>query len=313
MNRYSKRKIVEKVLLICLLFSFNNTEANELFEQVSHHYAKNDSVKIHYVTMGDGPLIVMLHGFPDFWYTWRDQMKELSKNYKVAAVDLRGYNKSDKPDGVDKYSMRYLVGDVVSVIKDAGYERAIIIGHDWGGAIAWQVAINIPQIVEKLIVISTPHPRGLFRELKKNKEQQKNSEYANEYQKEDSHKSLTPERLADWVADEEAKEYYINAFQNSDIEAMLNYYKASFPKQSRSDNISDTSNKNKAEIKLVKCPTLAIFGMKDKSLLPAGWNGTWDWIENNFTLVSVQNAGHFVHHDDPNNVTKIILQWFNQF
>ena len=182
--------------------------------------------------------------------------------------------------------MRYLIRDVVSVIKDVGYEKAIIVGHDWGGAIAWQVAINIPQMVEKLIVLSTPHPVGLIRELRNNTQQKKNSEYAEDFQKDNSHDNLTPEKLAEWINDDKAKLYYIKAFENSDIVAMLNYYKASFPKKSGNNSTEKEKPANSNEIKLVKCPTLAIFGKNDQALLPAGWNGTWDWIDNNFTLVS---------------------------
>lgn len=299
-----------KIYILAILFLGCNLFSQDLMKNVEHHYADNSGVKIHYVTIGDGPLIVMMHGFPDYWYTWRNQIEELSKNYKVAAVDLRGYNKSDKPSGVENYSMRYLIDDVVSVIKDAGYKKATIIGHDWGGAIAWQVALNIPQIIDKLIVLSTPHPCGLFREIKDNEEQQKNSEYAKEYQKDKPHNDLTPERLANWVKDDKAKPYYIEAFKNSDIESMLNYYKASFPKQPTKKEEPDTSKStDNKEIKLVQCPTLAIFGKEDKALLPAGWNGTWNWIDNNFTLVSVPNAGHFVQQDASDLVTKVIKSW----
>ncbi len=299
-----------KKFFLILLFVFNcKMPSQNIIDKVSHHYADNEGVKIHYVTLGEGPLVVMIHGFPDFWYTWRNQMTELSKSYKVAAVDLRGYNKSDKPEGVENYSMRYLVRDIVSVIEDAGYEKAIIVGHDWGGAIAWQVAINIPKMVERLIVLSTPHPIGLIRELRNNAQQKKNSEYAEDFQKEDVHENLTPESLAVWVKDEEAKPYYIEAFKNSDVQAMLNFYKASFPKPNKEEKTIEPKTATNDEIKLVQCPTLAIFGKKDKALLPAGWNGTWDWIDNDFTLVSVPNAGHFVQYDAGDYVTSVIVNW----
>ena len=144
-----------------------------------HAYADSNGVKIHYASYGkaDAPLIVMVHGFPDFWYTWRDQMQVLGDaGYRCVALDLRGYNLSGQPTGVENYDMRLLVGDVVSVIKANGREKAI----------AWQVAFNLP------------HPRGLSRELANNPDQQKASEYARLFQEPDSHlkQSTDPRRLA---------------------------------------------------------------------------------------------------------------------
>src|SRR5580765_1106673 len=99
----------------------------------THGYADSNGVKIHYATMGSGPLMVMIHGFPDYWYTWRKQMEGLSDKYQCVAIDQRGYNLSDKPTGVDNYAIALLVGDVIAVIKHFGKDKAIIVGHDWGG------------------------------------------------------------------------------------------------------------------------------------------------------------------------------------
>lgn len=298
------------LLLILILFSLTPLKSQSLFDKVQHGYAENNGVKIHYTTIGNGPLIVMLHGYPDFWYTWRNQMEVLSKEYQVVAVDLRGYNKSDKPKGVENYRMKYLIGDVAAVIKIFPQKKAVVIGHDWGGAIAWQTAIWRPELVERLIVLSTPHPSGLFREFKNNPQQNKNSEYASRYQKEGAEKTLTAEGLAGWVKDKSAYKYYIDAFNNSDFEAMLNYYKASFPKT----NQANTSNNNSAapQFKNITCPVLGIFGLEDKALLPAGWNGTWDWVDNNLTMVSIPGAGHFVQHDAPMEVTEAIISWLGK-
>src|SRR5438552_13273697 len=116
-------------------------EGADFESRVTHGYADSNGVKIHYASLGKGPLIVMIHGFPDFWYTWRDQMEALSINYQVVAIDQRGYNLSDKPKGVENYDMRLLVGDVAAVIKHLGRDKAIIVGHDWGGVVAWVFAM----------------------------------------------------------------------------------------------------------------------------------------------------------------------------
>src|SRR6186997_3374315 len=147
-------------------------------------YANNGAVKIHYVVNGQGPLVVLIHGFPDYWATWKPLMAELNKaGYRTAALDTRGYNLSDKPQGEAAYAMPNLVGDVAAVIAAEGQKDAIVVGHDWGAAIAWQTALNRPDLVNKLIIMSVPHPAGMAREMATNKAQQEGSNYARNFQK----------------------------------------------------------------------------------------------------------------------------------
>src|SRR5882724_1915767 len=192
------------VLCLLIALGFLSTTAladSDLEKRVEHGYADSNGVKIHYASLGKGPLIVMIHGFPDFWYTWRDQMEALSKDYLVVAIDQRGYNLSDKPKGVENYDIRLLVGDVAAVIKHLGRDKAIVVGHDWGGMVAWSFAMAMPEMVDKLIILNLPHPRGIARELATNPEQQKNSQYARNFQKEDAASKLKAEQLAFWVKD----------------------------------------------------------------------------------------------------------------
>src|SRR5271165_2247111 len=176
------RKLILSVWGLPVLFAVS-TYAASIDSSVKDGYADSSGVKIHYASVGSGPLIVMIHGFPDFWYTWRDQMAALSSDYQCVAIDQRGYNLSDKPKGVENYDMRLLVGDVAAVIKSLGKDKAIIVGHDWGGAVAWQFALNLPQMTDRLIILNLPHPRGLAHALATNPEQQKNSAYARNFQK----------------------------------------------------------------------------------------------------------------------------------
>ncbi|MCH8290386.1 alpha/beta hydrolase [Candidatus Poribacteria bacterium] len=285
-----------------LLSSIASLTANaDIEDRVEHGYADSNGVKIHYVSLGQGPLIVMIHGFPDYWYTWRSQMDALSTNYQVVALDMRGYNLSDKPKGVENYDMRLLVGDVAAVIHHLGKNRAVIVGHDWGGAVAWQFAMNLPDMTEKLIILNLPHFRGLMRELAHNPEQQKNSQYARTFQEEDAHKTLTAEALAAWVTEEAARKKYIEAFRRSDFEAMLNYYRQNYP---REPYVEDTS-----PIVKVKVPVLMFHGLKDPYLLHQALNGTWEWIDNELTLVTIPGASHFVHRDAAESVTRTMKMW----
>jgi len=149
----------------------------DVFDRVKHGYAVSEGgVKIHYATLGEGPLVVMIHGFPDFWYSWRVQMAALADQYQVVAIDQRGYNLSDKPKGVENYDMRLLVADVAAVIRHLGRDKATIVGHDWGGIVAWTFAMTLPQLTQNLVILNLPHPNGLTRELRTNKDQIANSE-----------------------------------------------------------------------------------------------------------------------------------------
>ena len=276
--------------------------AADLETRVTHHHADSAGVKIHYATLGAGPLIVMIHGFPDFWYSWRHQMEGLSSQFQVAALDLRGYNLSDKPKGLDNYAMPLLVADVAAVIADLGKDKAIIVGHDWGGAIAWQFAIRNPQMTEKLIILNLPHPRGLSRELVRNPQQRENSQYARNFQKEGSEKALTAEGLARWVTDPQAREKYVEAFRRSDFEAMMNIYRRNYPREPYAEPPAGA-------IPNLTMPVLMFHGLKDTYLLSGALNNTWDWMDSDLTLVTVPNAGHFVQHDAADLVTRTMRAW----
>jgi pimeloyl-ACP methyl ester carboxylesterase len=266
-------------------------------------FADSDGVKIHYVTAGKGPLVVMLHGFPDFWYSWRDQMPALAKHHQVAALDLRGFNKSDQPKGVDNYKLDKLVGDVAAVVKHLKHDKAIVVGHDWGGLVAWAFAMEYPEKTERLIVLNLPHPACIQRELAHNPEQQKASAYARNFQKEGAEASLSPALLAFWVKEPEARTKYIEAFKRSSLEAMLNYYRANYPRE---------PYKEEHKFPPVKCPVLMIHGLKDPYIVKAALNDTWKYLDSDLTLVTVPQAGHFVHRDAPEFVTDTMVRWLAQ-
>jgi len=196
------------------------SEGEDVFDRVKHGYADSSGVRIHYATLGpeSAPLIVMIHGFPDFWYSWRHQMAVLSKDYQVAAIDQRGYNLSDKPKGKENYDMSLLVDDVRAVIKHLGRDRAIIVGHDWGGRVAWGFAMKYPEMTHRLIVCNLPHPRGIAYERAHNNEQKINTAYAQRFRQEDAAKNLTAEGLASRVKDPKERAHYVEAFRRSDFE-----------------------------------------------------------------------------------------------
>lgn len=297
------------VAALLLLGSPTLVAEDELLSLVEHHYADSDGVKIHYASLGDGPLVVMIHGFPDYWYTWRDQMAVLAEDFRVLAIDQRGYNLSGQPEGVESYDLKLLVGDVAAVIKDAGEEKASIVGHDWGGVVAWSFAMQKPEMTEKLVILNLPHPKGMRRELADNPEQQANSEYARDFRTKSASDPdvffgmpMTPQTLSGWVRDQDARKHYVKAFERSSFDGMLAYYKRNYPG-------ADGSGFGSGELPPVKASVLQFHGLADTALHSDGLNNTWDWLEKDLTLVTIPKAGHFVQQDASKLVTETMHWW----
>lgn len=293
-------------LLVSLVLTPAVAMSQPLHDRVEHHYADSDGTSIHYVTVGEGPLVVMVHGFPDYWYTWRDQMEALAAaGYRVAAMDTRGYNLSDQPERVEEYALPLLVEDVISVIDDQGAGRAIVVGHDWGGMIAWNVAMQHPDRLAGLIVLNLPHPKGLTRELANNPEQQSNSQYARNFQAEGSHRQLSAQGLVFWVTDLAARARYVEAFERSSLFGMMAYYKANYPREPYQE-IPDN------EVIQIRMPVLQIHGLADQYLVAPALDGTWKWIDADYTLLTLPGIGHFVQQDASESVTDAILMWLRR-
>ena len=302
------RKFIPLKILVCCLIADNYVLAQDITERVDHRYAENDGVRIHYAVMGSGPLIVMVHGFPDYWYTWRYQMEVLAEDYTVAALDTRGYNLSDKPEGVENYTLEILVEDVAAVISAQGEDSATVVGHDWGGGIAWSFAALKPEMTDRLIILNLPHPRGLVRELSNFGQQHDNSAYALNFQEPNSHERLTAPALAAALSDgdEELQSAYEQAFGRSSFDSMMNYYRANYPR--------DPYNSGPfAELPEVKAPVLQFHGLADTALLPNALNNTWDFLASEWTLVTIPGVSHWPHHTVPDKVTNMMKAWLELY
>jgi len=293
------RSLVALLALAALVASSRVDAAPDVFDRVRHRYADSDGVRIHYATLGRGPLVVMIHGFPDFWYSWRDQMAGLARHYTVAAMDQRGYNLSDKPVGDEQYDLVRLVGDVAAVIRDMGRERAIVVGHDWGGAVAWTLAMLQPELVERLVVLNLPHPGCMLRELRENPAQLAASSYARTFQDTNVPYGTSAAVWGGLHEDPDVRARYTEAMAQSDLAALMAYYKRNYPREPY------------AEIPFpqITVPVLVIHGLDDPFLLADGLNGTWRWIDGPLTLVTIPGASHFVQWDASALVTKTLKQW----
>lgn len=282
-------------------------------DERTESYVENQGVKLHCVSQGSGPLVVMIHGFPDYWYTWRDQMAALAPHFQAVAYDQRGYNLSDQPAGVEHYTMTRLVADLLAVVDHFGSGRkAIVVGHDWGGAVAWSFAMQYPDRVDKLVILNLPHPRGLIRELLNNPQQRANSQYAVEFQKADAASRLSAEELARWVADPAARRLYVEAFERSSFEGMLNYYKANYPRVPTADSSAPPGPPSQQAMPNIQCPVLIFHGLDDQALLAAGLNDTWEWVDAELTIVTIPGAGHFVQQDASDRVSRRLLSWLRE-
>ena len=277
-----------------------------------HGFIETNGIRLHYVSRGEGKLILMLHGFPEFWYSWRHQIEEFGKDYHVVALDLRGYNDSDKPLGVEAYAMPELIGDVKGVIEGLGYEDCILVAHDWGGAIAWNFAHAYPHMLEKLIVLNIPHP-ALFAKGLKTPQQLLKSWYVfafqvpwlpelwcrlNDYQ---AIKNAFAEMAIDKTAfsPEDLQAYRDAAAKPGALTAMINYYRCVF---------KSLFFRKQLTWGTLEVPTLTIWGEEDIALGKELTYGTEQYV-NDWQIKYIPNCSHWVQQEQPELVNDYIREF----
>lgn len=292
----------------------------------NHQYADINNIQIHYVTHGNGPLIMFLHGFPEFWAAWENQLAEFGHDYHAVAPDLRGFNLSSKPQDPGQYHINNLVGDIMALMDHLGHDRMILVAHDWGGSVAWTFASQHPERLERLIIINSPHTGTFARELLKNPEQREASEYMNMFRQADAEKILSEnnygylvEKLfqgkSKWKINDEQLQRYIDAWsQPGALTGGLNYYRASLlhPPTSKGEEviirkIADMPKETFA----VKVPTLVIWGEQDEALLPGMLKGMEDYIDE-LTIERIPEGSHWVIHEQPELINYHIRRFISQ-
>ena len=295
-------------LYICTHSQISHAKIDDVIKAVAHHTVNNSGVNIHYVSIGEGPLLLFVHGFPDFWYGWREQIVEFAKDYHVVAVDLRGYNLSDKPKGSKNYTYDFLIQDIKSVIEDVGREPAHIIAHDWGAGISWRFAAHYPELVNKLIILSIAHPKAGkgIKDLKKiNNLEEVKLTYADYFVSQEFIKKLTENWFSGWVLGEKHKSIYKQAFRNSDKLAMINYYKANFPTNNNL-NDQDYINKFNQPLPHIQSPVLVVHGKNDAYASTESHHHSWEFIDNEYRFVLLPNTGHFIQRDESEKLNELI-------
>ncbi|MEE4195412.1 MAG: alpha/beta hydrolase [Anaerolineae bacterium] len=264
----------------------------------------------------EGPLVILLHGFPEFSYGWRHQVDELADaGYRVWAPDQRGYNLSDKPRRINDYRIDNLAADVIGLIDAAGCKTAYIVGHDWGAAVAWYVAEKYPERVKKLVVMNVPNGRVMAEHLKHNPAQRKKSWYMFFFQLPWLPEFLLSRKNWAFAVRMLQSSSHDGAFTEADLEqyrqawsqprafrSMINWYRAFLQR-------TPTAAKSSAAIKIT-VPTLLIWGKQDTALGSEMAQPSIDLCEDG-QLVFFEEATHWVQHDEPERVNRL-LQSFLQ-
>jgi pimeloyl-ACP methyl ester carboxylesterase len=268
-------------------------------------------IRLHYMEAGKGPLVVLLHGFPEFWYSWRHQIEPLAAaGYRVVAPDMRGYNRSSRPRGWRMYDLQLLASDIAGLVRALGEESCFLAGHDWGAAVAYGVAMYEPGVVKRLAILNVPHPVRMlegFRTLK----QLRKSWYMFFFQipalpeyliARDDYSFAKRSLRADSKAfKEEDLDRYVEAWsQPGALTGMINYYRAALRRSPKSMS---------AQLKPIECKTLVIWGMKDRHLGSELADPPRKWVPQ-VRLERIEDATHWVQHDAPERVNELLIEHF---
>ena len=281
-------------------------------------FANINGIKMHYVTIGEGPLIVFLHGFPEFWKSWKHQISFFSKKFKVVALDMRGYGETERPIQVGEYRIEKLARDVTELIDSLGQKKATVVGHDWGGAVAWATAMMNPSFVEKLIVMNAPHPAIVQRNAFRNYAQMQKSWYMFFFLLEKAPEKVLSSnnfeilkhmfeisiKRKDRFSLSDIEEYVSSWSKEGGITGGLNYYRA---------NLNEEFWGNLGEsipFPKIKIPTLQIWAEDDMFLGKELTEGTKEFVvDAPFSLNVIPNCGHWVQQEAPEEVNQIMEEF----
>ena len=292
---------------------------------LKHEYKEVNGVRLHYATAGNGKLIMFVHGFPEFWYEWKNQLAEFSRDYQAVAPDMRGYNLSSKPAEVEKYQVKYLVEDLRALAESLGHKKFILVAHDWGGAVAWAFAIAHPEYLEKLVIINAPHPGVFQRELRENPDQQKASQYMLIFRSPQAEQVLSANNYAALVQivlgeglkkghfTEEDRKAYLEAWsQPGALTGGLNYYRAARVGPPTEEDGKEPANFAAGLPSLmVKVPTLVIWGEKDTALLTGNLVGLDKYVPD-LTIKRIPDGTHWVIHEKPDLINSYIREFIGR-
>ena len=286
-------------------------------DTIRHAVADVNGIQLHYAAAGSGKLVLFLHGFPEFWYAWRGQLAEFGRDFLAVAPDLRGYNLSSKPAAVEQYALPTLVEDVRALAAQLTSEPFVLVGHDWGGVLAWAFAAQHPQLLEKLVIINAPHPAVFDRELRENPDQQKASSYMLLFRAPEAESIISANNFglfqAGMLGDGIRQGYFTEADRDAYLAAWsqpgaltggLNYYRAARVGPPSPAAVPGSLAENSASTQF-RVPTLVIWGENDPYLLTGNLRGL-DAFVPNLQVHGVPEATHWVVHEKPQLVNFLI-------
>ncbi|MDX1623201.1 MAG: alpha/beta hydrolase [Gemmatimonadota bacterium] len=284
---------------------------------IRHESLEANGVRLHLALAGDpdDPLILFLHGFPEFWYAWRRQLHEFGVDHLAAAPDQRGYARSSKPEEIEEYRIERLAGDALAIADRFGKERFVVVGHDWGGIVAWSLGAFVPERVERLVIVNAPHPAIFRRELAENPDQRKASEYMTVFQYAEAEEALSADGFAalegsileegieaGWFTEED-REAYLEAWSRPGaLSGMLAWYRAAGIHPGAPPESLD---EGEARDWTVPVPTLVIWGEQDRYLLPGNLVGLEELVPD-LEIRRVPDTGHWIVHQKPDLVNEAI-------
>lgn len=283
-----------------------------------HETVAANGLKFHVARAGEGPLMLFLHGFPEYWAMWRPLLEHFgARGFCAAAPDLRGYNLSDKPAGVDAYRARHIVADIRDLAHRLnGGAPFILVGHDWGGAAAWNLASSAPELVSRLVILNSPHPYTFWRELVHNPAQQKASEYMLKLRAPQAEARLSENgyaRLWNFAFGETSPAFseadraaYLEAWaQPGALTGSLNWYRASPLLPPSADDPGAARLTLEAKDFMVRVPTLVIHGERDRALLTGLLDGLQQCVPQ-LRIERIAEASHWVMEEFPARVNRLI-------
>jgi pimeloyl-ACP methyl ester carboxylesterase len=291
-----------------------------MMSEFQSQYAEVNGIRLHYVSLGTGKLVMFVHGFPEFWAGWENQLSDIGKDYQAVAMDLRGYNLSSKPADVERYHVKDLIEDLRALAEYLGHDKLCMVAHDWGGAVAWSFAMRYPDWLEKLIIINSPHPAIFARELLHNPDQRKASQYMLMFRTPEAEQILSEDNYAGlmqalsqfgskWEMTDKVRSKYIEAWSRPGaLTGGLNYYRVSpvYPPTSKNDEEKIKGILNLPhEMLEVKVPTLVIWGELDQALLTGNLEGLEEYV-NDLTIKRIPDGSHWVTHEQPELVNSLI-------
>jgi len=277
---------------------------------LKYEFADVNGVRLHYARAGQGKLILFVHGFPEFWYAWKDLLPEFGRDHLAVAPDMRGYNLSSKPTDVTDYAVPHLVDDLRALARSLGHEKFILVAHDWGGGVAWSLGIHHPECLEKLVIINAPHPALFERELNRNPAQQAASQYMLLFRSPKAEATLSANNYA-FLVDavltrglkkghftEDDRQTYLTAWsQPGALTGSLNWYRAAGIGPPTSSDKAHSFEPSAGPSK-VSVPTLVIWGEKDQALVKENLDGLDQHVPY-LTVRRIADGTHWVIHEQP--------------